>query len=307
MVNELHPLKMHEIFVNAFLAIRERFWAFQGVLYLSFLPALLILGLAMIAVFISLLMTPPNSSVIYDIPAFLFERLSAALPILILVMIPLGLLFFVTMTIGSLWFVYGTIRVFDAWRSQSPLTTKEAMRGGNSRLPGLLLFLGFLLLVVLVIVTLAIALHILFAPYDRSGILSILFSFLYNILFSFMAGLTMIIITRENPPFFKALSQNFRLLLHKNLFWRNLGFFTLFQTALQLLSFLVVLLLMIPFLIPILAMNILAVFSINPTILIFTAFASLFLAILLLKFLIPFSIGPLLFLYYDLQARKNVF
>jgi hypothetical protein len=306
MNTHLRPMGIREILDYSFFAIRERFWTFQGVIYLAYMPSLILILLIALIFGIAFFLAAPAGAITDEFFwSQLSERLGGFLPVLLLLLIPLSILFVISLILGSFWFAYGAMRIFDAWFHQTPLTVKDALRGAGSRLPNFFLFMLLIMPVACVIALPSFFLQMVLTLVDQSGILANIYSFIFNVALGYCVCLIWVIIIKENPDIFTAISRNFKLLFRKNLFWRNVGVYAAFQLIIQILVMITIFLLIFPIVSVVMVMVGTPNLPVYPLVIILAALLLISAGCLVLNILIPFYMGPLSFLYFDLIIRTE--
>ena len=298
MKTRLQPMGARDILDNTFSILRERFWTFQGVIFLSFLPSLLLLLIGVIYIIVVLLTFPPGFFLGFSPgrPDF-WSEVSGRFGISGLIfLLPLLIIWIISIIAGSIFNIHGNIRIFQLGLHQENCTVKEAFRGLKSKWLWYFLF-GILASVITLIVS--IPGYILAMTLHSSG--SVLLQNTSDLLVSilqiaagFFICLTPVVIAVEDTNAVKALIRAFSLL--KNYRLKVLG-------VLILVYLLGYVLLLIMFGISIIPIT-LAVRFPNPVT--FTLSAIMLLgACLILNVMISYFFGPLTAIYYDLIIRKE--
>ena len=287
----LKPMGIREILDNSFTILRERFWTFQAVNFLSFLPAFMIMCL-MGAVFFM---------IIYRFnlkagPHFLFSEkywqqlYDKAGVELMSGLALLGLLFFLFLAaviIGAYYFAYANTKLFKCGLHGEECTIKEAFQGlkGKKRrffaLQVILFLIGFIISF--------LSEHPLLSIRTLGVIL-----YYFMIYVEFLFCLTPVVLCLENKNLFDSLSRAFTLLSRHR--WRV--FILLFVVYFLAYALLLIILglLAIPIVVAAIIKDIVSIIAVG----IFSLGA-----LLVLNIFLSYFFGPLTAIYYDLLIRKE--
>jgi hypothetical protein len=298
MKTRLQPMGARDILDNTFSILRERFWTFQGVIFLSFLPSLLLLLIGAIYITIVLFTFPPGFFLgFFPGRSDFWSELSGRFGVPGLIFLA-SLLFcwIISLIVGAIFNTHGNIRVFQLGLHQESCTVKEAFRGLKAK------WLWYFLFWILAFaITLAVSIpgYSLAMALDSSGsallhnIADLLVSIL-QIAAGFLICLTPVVIAVEETDAVKALIRGFSLL--KNYRFKVLG-------VLILVYLLGYVLLIIMFGISIIPIT-LATRLPNPVTLTVSVILLLG-ACLIFNVMISYFFGPLTAIYYDLIIRKE--
>jgi hypothetical protein len=294
MRERLKPMTAKDILDVTFTMARERFWTLQGVTFLSFLPAgmILLLGVVYFAGVVGGRFFGPS----FNNPAIWQEFFSGFGIQHILVLVGLFLLALVALLTGCMFNTHANIRVFQAALHQTPCSVKEAFRGMKRK--WLAYFLAGILIGVMGII-IKILLIVIPGAFSRSGseILPAILKFIISLLritVNFLICLTPVIIALEDTTAVKAIIRAFKLLSGHRL--RVLGIFALTYFLAYALFIVMGGILGIPIM--------LAVIHKQMIFFILTLFSGIG-VIFMFNIMIAFAYGPLTAIYHDLIIRKE--
>jgi MFS family permease len=298
MKTRLQPMGARDILDNTFSILRERFWTFQGVILLSFLPSLLFLLIGAIYITIVLLTFPPGffSGFFPGRPDFWSEIFGRFGTSGLIFLVSLLIIWIISLIAGGIFNTHGNIRIFQLGLHQESCTVKEAFRGLKAKWLWYFLF-GILAFVISLVVS--IPGYYLAISLRSSGSVLLqntadLMVSILQIAAGFFICLTPVVIAVEETDAVKALIRGFSLL--KNYRLKVLG-------VLILVYLLGYALLIIMFGISVIPIT-LVVRLPNPVT--FTVAAILLLgACLICNVMISYFFGPLTAIYYDLIIRKE--
>ncbi|HEX3075021.1 MAG TPA: hypothetical protein VHP30_15515, partial [Ignavibacteriales bacterium] len=293
----LRPMGIREILDSTFTIMRERFWTFQGVIFLAFLPAtlfFLMIG-GLIAAIIYKISFSQGLSSLSDHRIW-SELLSASGIITLIFLLLLGALFIIAAIAGSIFFQHGTINLFKHGLHGEKCKVREAFNGLKKK--WLWYFLYYILIqIAMMIITVPFSIgsatiSFLNLPLLNFGIQILIMLLQMTVMFFFC--LTPVIIAVEDVDIIKALIRSFQLPAKHRL--RMLG--TLIALYLLMIGFYAII---IGLLIPSIAMisNMVNLFTI-----LFLVF-SILLVLLVISGMIPFVYGPVTAIYYDFVIRKE--
>lgn len=312
----LKPMDLRDILDNSFSILRERFWTFQGVIFYSFLPAFVCILLALIIILAVSLTIIPASNIDWNNFNFelYFTQLSQKLGFVgFLALILLGFLFMVTSFVGSILYVHGSIRLFQAGFLGEQCTAKEAFKGVLSKLRGVWIFLyfifAFLLQMVVSFSTISINFFFTFLiAMIVNPALAILIQIIYYVLnfgLNFAVNsfffLIPIIIIIEDANIIKAITRSFSLPAKHR--WRVIGAFIFSNLIIFAISMILLFLIIT---IGLLGYALLNTYN-NLLIYVIGIIFVFILLFLCLSIIAPFNFGPLTAIYYDLVIRKEGF
>lgn len=293
----LRPMGVREILDSTFTIMRERFWTFQGVIFLSFLPATIFLlmiagliGAILYKIYVSQGFSSPFDSRI------LSQFFSASGIITIVFLLMFVALFVISMIGGSIFYIYGSINLFKHGFHGEKCRVKEAFHGIKQK--WLWYFIYFILMqVAMMIVSVPFSVGSMIVAFINVPVIYILLQIIVILLklaVMFIFCLTPVIIAVEKIDAFKAIIRSFQLPAKHRL--RMLG--TLFAVYLVIYGlYAIVMGLTIPSIV-------LIIKTVNLFTILFLVF-SILLALLIISGLMPFFFGPITAIYYDLIIRKE--
>jgi hypothetical protein len=294
----LRPMGARDILDNTFSILRERFWTFQGVIFFSFLPSLILFIIGAIYVAIVLFSFPPELFSRFFFTSnegwsMLFNRFG------VFGLVFLGLLlfcWFISLLVGGMYITHGNIRVFQFGLHQEKCTVKEALRGMKRKWLWYFLY-GILSLIISMIISAPGIMISVALSFSDSPLLQNIISLIINAL-QFAAGfficLTPVVIAVEETDAVKALIRGYTLLKHYR--WKVLG-----------VLFLVYLLGYVLFSIMIGITVVSIVLAVKFPSLLMISLATLLVlgGCFIFNIMISYYFGPLTAIYYDLIIRKE--
>lgn len=292
MRNRLYPMGPGAILDNTFFILRDRFWKFQGVIFLSYLPAIII-GLLIFILFLPTLMSAMN---IFAAPELGEEAITWFLSSMGIYFGVLFLALIVAFIIGSIYMAGGVVKLFSTGLQGEECGVRQALsivKGRRWRFIGV--FFSLMLLGVVVQLLLGFVFNNILPIGDGwSGLLSNLVGTVLTFLFS----LSMVVLFLEDKKVFGTLRRAFTLMAGHR--WRLAGTYLL----VILLAYVIMLVLYL-----------LAVFPVALFIILGTRYEMIafyiiggvlgLASILLFNIFFVYQYGPLTCIYYDLLIRKE--
>ncbi|MGE5557750.1 MAG: hypothetical protein ACM3WV_03975 [Bacillota bacterium] len=291
MNNLLKPMGIREILDNTFSIMRERFWIFQAVLSIAFLPSFLFFsaGLALFviqAVKISggIPFNPAESRFWQEItnlhPGIIGEMAISLLVILLLTI--------VSLPIGALFATYASIKVFQSGFLGKKCEVFGAFKGVSRKIWR---FIGSSILISLMCMPITVLALSIMATSDILG--RMISSVTYMVQFFFL--LTPVVITLEDNSATDSLIRAFHLLEKHR--WRILG--------VQVVTYLFVYWFFITIIVGLLAVPITVAILYKHVVLIVIAVLSGLVSFLAGAMALPLLYGTFTAIYYDLRVRKE--
>ena len=299
MTTRLKAMGIRDVLDNTFSIMREHFWTFQGVIFWSFLPSMLILllGVLSLGAYVFIMQAKLNIPItegLFWTEIFQSSFVSTVSLIIFGVVLIIG--FLITTIIGSVYFTYGTTKVYQAGLHEEKCTVRDLFKTIKGK--RLRIFVAqFLLSIFLWLVSLPGSVLSTVISYVAPGA-GMAFSFL-NVIIQLVVGflfcLTPIVACLEDhqDPV-KVISRAFQLLSGHR--WRIFGTMLLVYLLSYALFAVVFGIVMIPVAVAIVLKNLIAI-----------AIAGIFLiiALFVLNVLLSYGFGPFTAIYYDLLIRKE--
>jgi hypothetical protein len=283
MKNRLKPMGIGAILDNTFSILRERFWAFQGVNFLSFLPVIIF---SLILAGIVLVMLGSHSFDFNNLQEL--DRIFSRSAISILFIFLLMILLFIALITGLIYMMYGNIKLFKCSLHNEPCPFKEVFKGIKGKRWG---FIGLMILLFLIMAPLLIVYAILLFSNQLLALL-VYYADLFGVMFFFCLAPVVFFLENKGPA--QALGRAFTLTAKHR--WRIFG-------TILLVYLLEIILVLVFYSLLIGAIGLAAglhnVFGYIPAGLLAV------LGILAYNIIMSFGYGPLVGIYYDLLIRKE--
>ncbi|NLY88175.1 MAG: hypothetical protein GX085_00910 [Firmicutes bacterium] len=288
MRNRLYPMGPGAILDNTFFILRDRFWRFQGVIFLSYLPAIII-GLLISILFIPTLISTMENFSWLELGEEVLSSMGGPVVVLFLALI-------VAFIIGSIYMTGGVVKLFATGLEGEECGVKQALavvKGRRWRFVGVsfsLMMLGFVVRLFLQLVLNNI-LHI-------GDVGFALLSNLVAVVLSFLFSLSTVVLFLEDKKTFATIRRAFTLMGGHR--WRLAGTYLL----VILLAYVIMLILYLLAVFP----AVLFIFlGARYELIAFYIIGGLLglASILLFNILLIYEHGPLTCIYYDLLIRKE--
>lgn len=295
MKNRLQPMGPGAILDNTFFILRDRFWKFQGVIFLSYLPAIVI-GLLILIPLIPALISTGN---IFALPEMGEEALSELASSVGILGVYIGILSFallVAMIIGTIHMTGGAIKLFATGLQGEECGVREALavvKGKRWRFIGVglsLFLLGFAIQLLLLFISDNIP--------DTGQIWVTLLSNVIVVTLGFLFSLTNVVLFLEDKKVFATLRRAFTLMARHR--WRVAGTYLLVGLMAYAIMVVIYLLAIVP-------VVIFVALGVHFKLVAFYVIAGVLglASILLFNIFIVYMHGPLTCIYYDLLIRKE--
>lgn len=295
MGKRLKPMGVAGILDNTFFILRDKFWQFQGVIFLSYLPAVIfgilaaVLLLPVVLGGIELLDT--------DSVEQMDQLFSGLLSSFGLYFFIVGGGFIVALILGSIYMAYGSIRLFSKGLHAEECRVREAFKGIKGKR---LRFTG----VIIFFILLATALDYLIIERVLNHIPAIDFFWaqiagsILQVTIIFLFFLSPAVVSLENKGLFSSLRRAFTLAAGHR--WRLAGTYILFY----LLGYIILLIVYFLVMVPVGFLFFMGIRLEMPVFIIFGLLLCLA-SVLLFNIFFVYHNGPLTCLYYDLLIRKE--
>lgn len=291
MRNRLYPMGPGAILDNTFYILRDRFWKFQRVIFLSYLPAIII-GLLIFILFISTLMSAMDPFAGLELEGeAIFSFFSSMGGYFLLLFLAL----MVALIIGAIYMTGGAIKLFAAGLEGEECGVRQALavvKGKRWRFIGV--FFSLVMLGAVVQLLLQFVNHFLEIGYGWF----VLLSNLVTVVLLFLFSLSFVVLFLEDKKVFATLGRAFTLMAGHR--WRLAGTYLL----VVLLAYAIMLILYSLAVFP--AVLFIALGLQYKQIVFYIIGGLLGLAsILLFNIFFVYHHGPLTCIYYDLIIRKE--
>lgn len=280
---------------NTFFILRDRFWKFQGVIYLSYLPAIII-GLL---IFIPLITTLISAGNIFALPGMeerVFSRVASYFESMGAYIVILFLAFFIAILIGTIHMTGGAVKLFATGLQGEECGVREALavvKGKRWRFIGVWLSLFLLGLAVQIVLQLAFR----YVFVRGEGLLPLL-SNLISVVLGFLFCLTSVVLFLEDTRVFATLRRAFTLMAGHR--WRVAGTYLLVGLMAYAIMAIIYILAIVP-----VAIFVALGFHLKLVVFYVIAGVLLLASFLLLNIFFVYMHGPLTCIYYDLLIRKE--
>ncbi|NLW10347.1 MAG: hypothetical protein GX036_10915 [Firmicutes bacterium] len=293
MKNRLYPMGPGAILDNTFFILRDRFWKFQGVIFLSYLPVIII-SLLLFILFVPTLM---NATDIFTGLELGEEAISSFFTSMGGYFVVLFLSLMVAFIIGSIYMTGGVIKLFATGLEGEECGVRQALavvKGKRWRFIGV--FFSLLLLGSAVQILLGLIFNELL---DTGAELYSLVSNLVGMALMFLFSLSPVVLFLEDKKTFATLRRAFTLMAGHR--WRLAGTYLL----VILLAYIIILIL---YALAILPAVLFIVLGTRYDLIAFYIIGGLLSIAAILLFNVLFLVyqhGPLTCIYYDLLIRKE--
>jgi hypothetical protein len=286
MKNRLKPMGVGTILDNTFSILRERFWTFQGVNFIAFLPIFIVLCIIIGFLIVSLL--PYRNIIDSNLGQRFWMEVMSRMGLNILILILLMIILVVVGVLSMIYFTYGNIKLFKCGLHQEKCTIKEAFAGIKGKRWR---FVGVSMVMFLMAFPIWITAMILTYKYAKSW--GTFINYLNYPLY-FLFCLNSVVLCLETLNIRKTLSRSFSLMAKHR--WRILGTLILVYILGYILMLILVGLIAVPIGIAVAVHNLV-------TILLAILFGIF--GLLVLSLFGTYFLSPLTAIYYDLLIRKE--
>lgn len=293
----LKPMGVRDTLDCTFSILRERFWTFQGVIFYSFLPALVFFLIALVFVAVIVINTFFSTMPLNWTDSRFWSEVGQNIGIPgVILLVFLGILWFLSTMVGGFFFMHGSINVFIHGMHGWKITWRESFKGLKKKWLWYFVYfiLSYIASMIISLPNMVFSFVAIFAKSIVIQIVSQIVTTILQIILRFLICLTPIVIAAEDIDAIKAFVRAFNLPAGYR--WRMLG-------KLILVYLMVYALILVMF--GIIAIPIVIAVTIPHLITLIIAVLIGLCSLLIISVFMPFLYGPLVAIYYDLIIRKE--